>query len=132
MLDADTSSYVIKGTKPFVDRRLADTAPGAICISSVTRAELLYGVRRRPGAHRLARLVEEFLSRVPSLPWDNPAADRFATIAAELERAGRHIGTFDAMIAAHALAADAVIVTNNVEHFSRVSGLTLQNWAADP
>ena len=64
----------------------------------------MYAVRRRPGAHRLVRVGDQFLARVLSLPWDDVAADRFATIAAELERAGRLIGTFDTMIAAHALA----------------------------
>jgi len=128
MLDTDTASYVIKGRMPSLDRRLADVPPEDVCISSVTRAELLYGVRRTPEAHRLARVVDQFLARVHSLPWDDAAADRFATIAAELERAGRLIGTLDTMIAAHALATSAVMVSNNVEHFSRVTGLNLENW----
>ena len=128
MLDTDTASYVISGRMPSVDLRLVDVPPEDVCISSVTRAELLYGVRRKPEAHRLARVVDQFLARVHSLPWDDAAADRFATIAAELERAGRLIGTLDTMIAAHALATSAVMVSNNVEHFSRVTGLNLENW----
>ncbi len=128
MLDTDTASYVIKGRMPSVDRRLADVPPEDVCISSITRGELLYGVRRKPGAHHLARVVDQFLARVLSLPWDDAAADRFATIAAELERAGRLIGTLDTMIAAHALATGVVMVSNNVEHFARVSGLNLENW----
>ncbi len=133
MLDTDTASYIIKGTRPSVARRLLDVPGDEVCISVVTRAELLYGVHRR-GQHarsRLARVVEAFLGRVRSLAWDNGAAERFAIVATHLEQSGRVIGTFDTMIAAHALATGCVVVTNNVEHFSRVPGLSLQNWAAD-
>jgi tRNA(fMet)-specific endonuclease VapC len=131
MLDTDTASYSIKASHPALDRRLATVPPAQVCISSVTRAELLYGVHRKPGAHHLARVVSQFLATVRSLPWDDEAAERFARIAAELDAAGKRIGTFDTMIAAHALAAGAVLVTNNLEHFSRVAGLTIANWASD-
>lgn len=129
MLDTDTASYVIKGGHPDLDRRLASAPLDDLCVSIVTRAELLYGVRLKPGAHRLARVVAQFLARVPSLPWDEAAADQFATIAAELHTSGTQIGTYDTMIAAHALANNAVVVTNNTAHYSRVSGLALENWA---
>jgi len=129
MLDTDTASYAIKGGHPDLDRRLASVPPEDLCISSVTRAELLYGVRRKPGAQRLARVVGQFLAIVNSLAWDDDAADRFAVIAAELDTSGKRIGTFDTMISAHALATNCIAVTNNVEHFSRVSGLSLQNWS---
>lgn len=130
MLDTDTASYIIKGSHPALDRRLASMPATDVCISSVTRAELLYGVHRKPGAHHLARVVAQFLATISSLPWDDEAADRFARVAAELAIAGKSIGTFDTMIAAHAVAMDAVIVTNNVQHFSRVAGATVENWAA--
>ena len=132
LLDTDTSSYVIRGGYPDLDRRLASMPPSDVCISSITRAELLYGVRRRPEAHHLARVVGQFLARIRSLPWDDEAAERFASIAAELDASGRRIGTFDTMIAAHALATGAVVVTNNVEHFSRVTGVAVENWTGTP
>ncbi len=62
------------------------------------------------------------------MAWDDDAADQFAIIAAELDSIGKRIGTFDTMIAAHALAANCIAFTNNIEHFSRVSGLTVQSW----
>jgi len=130
MLDTDTASYVIKASHPALDRRLASVAPADVCISCVTRAELLYGVHRKPEAHHLARVVAQFLATVPSLPWEHEAADRFARIAAELDAAGQRIGTFDTMIAAHALATGTVVVTNNIDHFSRVSGIRIENWTA--
>ena len=130
MLDTDTASYVIRGGRPRLDARIAAVPMGDVCISVITRAELLYGLRRRPGAERLARLVGAFLSRVRAVGWDEAAADRFASVAADLDLAGRRIGPFDTMIAAHALAIGATLVTNNTAHFSRVSGLAIENWSA--
>ncbi len=130
MLDTDTASYVIRGGSPRLDQRIAAVPMDDVCISAVTRAELLYGVRLKPGAERLARLVGAFLSRVRAVGWDESAADRFAIIAGDLNLAGQRIGPFDTMIAAHALAIDATLVTNDVAHFSGVSGLSVENWSA--
>src|SRR5262245_4195189 len=127
MLDTDTSSYVIRGGHPRLDERIAAVPMDDVCISAVTRAELLYGVRLKPGAERLVRLVGAFLSRVRTVAWDEPIADRFAIVAADLDLAGQRIGAFDTMIAAHALAIGATLITNNAAHFSRVSGLAIEN-----
>jgi tRNA(fMet)-specific endonuclease VapC len=78
----------------------------------------------------LAQLVDRFLQHVRSLPWDDGCAGRFAIVAAALHRSGMPIGSMDAMIAGHALALDAVLVTNNTRHFSRVPGLRIENWTA--
>jgi tRNA(fMet)-specific endonuclease VapC len=128
MLDTDMSSYLIKGTSPPLDARLQTLRPEQTCISAITRAELLFGVRRKVGAYRLSRLVDQFLFRIKSLPWDDAAADHFAAIAAELLSAGTPIGSMDAMIAGHARSVGAVLVTNNTRHHSRVSGLVIENW----
>jgi tRNA(fMet)-specific endonuclease VapC len=130
MLDTDTASYVVRGGRPRLDERIAAVPVADVCISAVTRAELLYGLRLKPGAERLARLVGAFLSRVRTVGWDETAADRFAVVAADLDLAGRRIGPFDTMIAAHALALGATLVTNNTAHFSRVAGLSIENWSA--
>ena len=66
-----------------------------------------------------------------ALPWDEAAATQFATIAADLQKAGTQIGSMDAMIAGHAVATGAVLITNNARHFSRVAGLTVENWSQD-
>ncbi len=129
LLDTDTASYLIRGGHPRLDARIAAVPMDEVCVSAVTRAELLYGVQLRPGAERLARLVGAFLSRVRALAWDESAADRFASVAAALHRAGQPIGPFDTMIAAHALALGASLITNNVGHFSRVAGLSVENWS---
>jgi tRNA(fMet)-specific endonuclease VapC len=132
MLDTDTVSYLVRGKTPGLDANVAAVAPKRLCISAVTRGELLYGLALKDGAHRLTRLVDQFLLRVQCLPWDEAAATHFASIAADLHKAGTRIGTMDAMIAGHARAIGAVLVTNNARHYSRVAGLTVENWSDAP
>ena len=131
MLDTDTVSYLVRGKTPALDVRVAAASPKHLCISAVTRGELLYGLKLTDGAHRLAWLVDQFLLRVQCLPWDEAAATHFASIAVDLHKAGTPIGSMDAMIAGHALAISAVLVTNNARHFSRVAGLTIENWSQE-
>lgn len=132
LLDTDTASYVIKGSSAALDAHLAKQPLDRVFISSVTRAELLFGVRRLPRAHqratKLAAEVSRFLSTVHTLPWDEAAADAFADVRVALEKIGTPIGVLDTMIAAHALSLRATLVTNNTRHFRRVKGLTVQNW----
>lgn len=128
MLDTDIATYVIRGKMPALDERIASVATGELCISAVTRGELLYGIKLKVGAHRLSRLVDQFLERVSCLPWDAAAATHFAIAAVELRRAGTPIGSMDTMIAGHAIALGSVLVTNNERHFSRVTGLKVENW----
>ena len=127
MLDTDTVSYLLRGKTPALDAHVARVSPKHLCISAVTRGELLYGVMLRDGARRLALLIDQFLLRVRCLSWDQAAATHFASIAAQLHRAGTPIGSMDPMIAGHARAAGAVLVTSNTRHFSPVSGLMLDN-----
>jgi tRNA(fMet)-specific endonuclease VapC len=128
MLDTDIATYVIRGKMPALDERIASVATRELCISAVTRGELLYGIKLKVGSHRLSRLVDQFLERVSCLPWDAAAATHFAIAAAELHRAGTQIGSMDMMIAGHAIALGSVLVTNNERHFSRVTGLKVENW----
>lgn len=130
MLDTDTVSFLIRGRTPALDARLAAAKPKSLCISAVTRGELLYGLQLKDGAHRLAQLVDQVLQRVACLPWDDAAAMHFARIAATLHKAGTPIGSMDAMIAGHAAAVGAVLVTNNGRHFKRVAGLPVENWCS--
>jgi len=131
MLDTDTSSYVIRGRNPILDSKLSRIAVGAVCISAVTRAELRFGVHRRlPHSPRLAAEVERFLTGMHTLAWDEAAADAFAHVRAGLEAKGNPIGVMDMMIASHAVAVSAVLITNNTRHFNPVAGLRVENWAS--
>jgi tRNA(fMet)-specific endonuclease VapC len=127
MLDTNAASEAMRG-HPAFDARLQALPPGQWCISAVTCSEIRYGVARRPEAVRLHRLVDEFLRVASILPWDAKAATRHGGLRAELKARGTPIGDFDKMIAAHALAIDAVVVTDNTRHFSRVPGLVIENW----
>jgi tRNA(fMet)-specific endonuclease VapC len=129
MLDTDTASFLLRGKHPLLDARIAAAAKQSLCISAVTRGELLFGLNLKDGAPRLAQLLDAFFQRMPCLPWDGSAATHFAAVAADLHRAGKPIGSQDTMIAGHALAVGAVLVSNNTRHFGRVSDLRLENWS---
>ncbi len=131
MLDTDIASYIIKGRSPAIEARLAQIEPRMVCISAVTRAELLYGLKRLAPNHRLHIAVRQFLKIVRALSWDAEAADFYAEVRHQLVTTGQVIGDMDMMIAAHSLAKAAVLVTNNTRHYERISApLMLQNWSA--
>jgi len=127
MLDTNTVSAALRGTAG-LDKRLLQLDPAQWCISAITRAELRYGVALKPEAAKLARYVEAFLQATTTMPWDEAAADAHGYLRAQLRRAGTPIGDFDEMIAAHALALGAVLVSDNTRHFRMVEGLPLENW----
>ena len=127
LLDTNTVSYIIKGNIPAVHRRLARIPIAQVFISSVTEAELRYGVAKRPAATKLQQLVEEFLLRVTVLPWDTHAAKQYGQLRADLERLGQPIGNLDMMIGSHALAVGAILVTND-RVFGRIKKLKLEDW----
>ena len=127
MLDTNAASQAMRG-HPAFDARLLQLAPGQWCISAISCSEIRYGVAKRPEATKLHAMVAEFLRIAPVLPWDAKAAHQHGTLRAALQVRGEPIGDFDEMIAAHALAAGAVVVTDNTRHFARVPGLALENW----
>ncbi len=127
MLDTDTVSFALRGEGQ-VANRLLKHRPSNIRISSVTLGELRYGATRKR-SRKLHRLIDTFIAAISVLPFDQDAGDRFGTVAASLAARGSPIGGFDTLIAAHALAADLTLVTNNTKHFKRVSGLRTDNWS---
>jgi len=128
LLDTNTASYVIKGNFPRVRERLLKVPMAEVGISVVTEAELRFGMARLPEATRLKTVVEEFLLRVEVLPWNSEAARHYARLRATLEKEGEPMGNLDMMIAAQALAADAVLVTHD-RVFRRVKGLKIEDWS---
>lgn len=127
-LDTNMASYVIKGNLPRVRERLLNVPMAQVSISAVTEGELRFGVARRPDAGRLKLAVEEFLLRVQVLPWDSDAARHYALVRAALEGEGEPMGNLDVMIAAQALASQAVLVTHDAV-FRRVEGLKVEDWS---
>ncbi len=127
LLDTNTASYVLKGNIPAVRERLAKVPVAQVGISVVTEAELRFGVVRKPEAQGLKVAVEQFLLRVEILPWDSRAAEYYADLRSELEGDGLPMGSLDMMIAAQALAANSVLVTND-RAFSRIKRLKIEDW----
>jgi tRNA(fMet)-specific endonuclease VapC len=128
LFDTNTASYVIKGNFPRVRARLLKVPMAEVGISVVTEAELRFGVARRPEATALKRVVEEFLLRVESMPWNSEAAEQYAQIRAALEKDGEPMGNLDLMIAAQVVAAGVVLVTRD-HVFRRVKGLRVEDWS---
>ena len=128
LLDTNTASYAIKGNFPRVRQRLQRAPLSDVAISVITEAELRFGIVRNPSATRLGTVVEEFLRFIEIRPWDSDAACEYADLRATVEREGRPVGNLDLMIAAHAMALGAVLITSN-RVFQRIRGLTLGDWS---
>jgi tRNA(fMet)-specific endonuclease VapC len=128
MLDTNIVSEIIRNPAGRAAQR-ARAVSDSVCVSVIVAAELRYGCARR-GSPELLRRVEDFLSEVPVLPFDVPAGGEYGGIRAELEAASRPIGSNDLLIAAHACALAATMVTANVGEFSRIPGLNVENWLA--
>jgi tRNA(fMet)-specific endonuclease VapC len=127
LLDTNIASYIIKGNIPTVRRRLVRVPMAQVFISAVTEGELRYGVARRPAATKLQQIVEEFLLRVTVLPWGSDAARQYGHLRADLERLGQPMGNLDVMIGAHALAAGAILISND-RVFTRIKKLRVEDW----
>ena len=126
MLDSDTCSFIIRGGSEIL-REKVERHANSLCVSAVTEAELRFGAKRR-GSARITSAVEFFLDLVEIVPWGGTAARRYAEIRTSLEAAGTPIGSMDMLIAASALAEGCRLVTHNTAHFSRVSGLVIEDW----
>ena len=128
MLDTDTCSYIMKRSHPLVLKRLQSVPVSDVCMSVVTKAELLYGVEVSPRRAQDAAALAAFLPYVEALDLTDNAAIHYAKIRADLKKRGEMIGANDLFIAAHARAMGLMLVTNNLAEFERVHGLSLENW----
>ncbi len=128
LLDTNICIYIIKKRPPEVLERLVSLDPEEVGVSSITVAELEYGVAKssRPRQNREALL--NFLAPLQILAFDDQAAQHYGKIRAYLERKGQTIGAMDLLIAAHSRSLSLTLVTNNEKEFSRVPGLTVENW----
>jgi tRNA(fMet)-specific endonuclease VapC len=130
MLDTNICMYVINARPQKVLERFKQERMGSIGISSVTAAELAFGVAKCASA-RNREALQMFLAPLEVLPFDASVIWRYGDLRAELEQRGQPIGALDTMIAAHALASNTILVTNNTREFARVPALRLQNWAEE-
>lgn len=127
LLDTDTVSFALRGHGE-VGAGIRARKPSELAMSAITLAELRYGADRK-GSRKLHALIDTFASAVEVVSFDQVAAADFGRIGSVLAERGTPIGEFDVLIAAHAVALRCTLVTNNVRHFSRVPGLSVENWA---
>jgi tRNA(fMet)-specific endonuclease VapC len=127
MLDTNIISDLIRNPHGKAAKRIAKAGEDSICTSIIVAAELRYGCAKS-GSERLLKAVEDLLGEIAVLPLDVPADTEYAGIRAELEAAGKPIGSNDLLIAAHAYATGATIVTANTAEFKRIRGLKVENW----
>lgn len=129
LLDTDILIALSK-ERPGLAERLARHPANMVLLSSVVVAEIEYGIAKSARAEHNRRVFDCLLDGLPIVPFDEAAARHYGPIRAQLEREGRLIGPYDLMIAAHAQALGAVLVTDNVGEFARVEGLGVENWLA--
>ena len=126
MLDTNIVGHLVN-RHPSVTRRMLSVPMESVRVSAITEGELRFGLAKRPEATRLRRAIDEFLRRVDVLPWDSAAAARYGALRAATSRQGKTFGSLDLLIAAHALTAGAVLVTND-RAFRMLDGLSVEDW----
>lgn len=128
MLDTNICIYIIKKKPESILNKLHSNMNDGIAISTITLAELMYGVQASSFPEKNTVALHQFLAIVEILPFDDEAAIEYGEICASLRRLGTPIGTMDMLIAAHARSKGLTIITNNEREFKRVDRLTLENW----
>jgi tRNA(fMet)-specific endonuclease VapC len=132
LLDTNACIAHLRGRESGVTARLRALAPGDAAVCSVVKSELLFGARRSRDPDRERAVVDVFLAPFVSLPFDDAAAERYSEVRHHLERAGLGIGAYDLQIAAIALSNGLTLITHNTGEFSRVPGLTWEDWQVPP
>ena len=130
LLDTNILSDLVRNPRGLVTKRLAVVGEAVVCTSIVVACELRYGVAKK-GSAELAGRIEQLLASLEVLPLDRDADRYYAEIRAHVSRTGEPIGANDLLIAAHALALDLILVTDNVDEYSRVPGLFIEDWLTD-
>jgi tRNA(fMet)-specific endonuclease VapC len=129
-LDTTICSYILRRRPATVIERFAGLSPDQVWLSAIVAAELRFGAAKL-GAAKFAAVIEAWLAGFEVRPWPIDATYHYAEVRTALERRGQPIGNLDLMIAAHALAEDSVVITNNAEEFQRVPGLALEVWRCE-
>jgi tRNA(fMet)-specific endonuclease VapC len=129
LLDTDICIYIAKRKPAGVLARLERLHPGDVGMSVVTYLELAYGAHKSQQVEANVSRIKQLSHLIPVRTLDASAATHYGRLRAGLEKSGSLIGAYDLLIAAHAVALELTLVTNNVREFRRVPGLRLENWA---
>ena len=128
LLDTNICIYLIKQQPAAVLQRFSQHEVGEIGISSITVAELFFGVEKSQQATQNRQALAQFLLPLILVPFEAQAALAYGKVRAALEAQGQPIGPLDTLIGAHALSLDVTLVTNNTREFNRIAGLSVENW----
>ena len=130
MLDTDICIFLMRGESPALAAKVQSVPLQQQVMSAMTFAELTYGVQASAAAKRKQNqaVLDSFVLYLAVLDWPQDAAKHYAEIRADLKKRGAQLGASDLMIAAHARAMGAIVVTNNLKDFGRVKGLVVENW----
>ena len=131
LLDTNICIYIKRKRPPQALARFRDVEVGLVNMSAITYGELLYGAYGSVEADRAIATLDELTRLIPVRDLPPRASLHYGRIRADLTRRGTPIGSNDLWIAAHALAADLILVTNNEREFRRIEGLRVENWAAE-
>lgn len=129
LLDTNICIYIRRHQPPEVLAHFRKLKSGEAGISAITAGELFYGAEKSQHRSRALQQLRELATLLPILPLPEGAAYTYGTIRGDLESRGERIGNNDLWIAAHAKAAELILVTNNEREFRRVQGLKVENWA---
>ena len=129
-LDTNICSYILRRHPQSMIERFATLDKSQLWLSAIAAAELRFGAAKL-ASPRFAAAVEAWLVGFDVRPWPLQASHHYAQIRAALDRAGTPIGGMDLMIAAHALAEDSVVITNNAREFHRAPGLAVEAWTIE-
>lgn len=129
MLDTNICIYAMKNKPEKMLQRLKDELDSGVCISSITLAELEFGMKRSSDPVKNEQALLRFLVPFSVMPFGSAAASEYGEIRAYLQSKGTPIGPLDMLIAGHAKSENLILVTNNVREFERVPGLEIENWA---
>jgi|SRR5579884_511794 len=130
MFDTNICIYLIKQKPQRVLKHFQSHVVGDIGISSITLAELRYGVAKSQHVEQNRQALDEFTLPLEIADFDEAAAGAYGMIRAELEKVGRPIGSMDMLIGAHAIALNVALVTNNTKEFKRIKNLKVVDWTA--
>ena len=129
MLDTNICIYLIKQKPEKVLRHFKNHSIGDIGISSITLAELRFGVEKSQQIQNNRQALEEFILPLEIADFDEKAAVMYGAVRAALEKAGTPVGSMDMLIGAHALSLDLTLVTNNVREFKQIKNLKVVDWS---
>lgn len=127
MFDTDTASFFMKDNPKSVRVKTAKHYKDEFCISAITYAELMFGLKKNY-SKQLDLWLNEILAKLNIVPFDDASAEAYGDLRTTLEKSGLSLDNMDMLIASSAISANAILVSHNIKHFSKIKGLKVEDW----